>query len=48
MLQVHIQNKTSARLYERVDLDMSESVLKDVKINDGTREMYILTEQKVQ
>ncbi len=33
-------------MYERVDLDLSGSVLKDVKINDGAREMYILTEQK--
>ncbi|XP_071784063.1 plexin-B-like [Asterias amurensis] len=46
LLKVHIQSKTSARLYERVDLDITGSVLKDVKINDTTREMYILTEQK--
>ncbi|XP_071784057.1 plexin-B-like isoform X2 [Asterias amurensis] len=46
LLKVHIQSKTSARLYERVDLNITGSVLKDVKINDTTREMYILTEQK--
>ncbi|XP_071784047.1 plexin-A4-like isoform X2 [Asterias amurensis] len=46
LLKVHIQSKTSARLYERVDLDITGSVLKDVKMNDTTREMYILTEQK--
>ncbi|XP_071784052.1 plexin-A4-like isoform X2 [Asterias amurensis] len=46
LLKVHIQSKTTARLYERVDLDITGSVLKDVKINDATREMYILTEQK--
>ena len=47
VLQVHIQSNTSARLYERVDLDITGSVLKDVKINDTTRQMYILAEQKV-
>ncbi|XP_071784059.1 plexin-B-like [Asterias amurensis] len=46
LLKVHIQSNTSARLYERVDLEITGSVLKDVKINDTTREMYILTEQK--
>ncbi|XP_071784060.1 plexin-B-like isoform X1 [Asterias amurensis] len=46
LLKVHIQSNTSARLYERVDLDITGPVLKDVKINDATREVYILTEQK--
>ncbi|XP_022105398.1 plexin-B-like isoform X2 [Acanthaster planci] len=46
LLKVHIESNTTARLYERVPLDTSP-VLTDIKINDTTREMHVLTEQKL-
>ncbi|XP_022105028.1 plexin-B-like isoform X2 [Acanthaster planci] len=46
LLKVHIESNTTARLYERVPLGTSP-VLTDVKINDTTREIYVLTEQKL-
>ncbi|XP_022105400.1 plexin-B-like [Acanthaster planci] len=46
LLKVHVEDKTTARLYERVPLDTSP-VLTDVKINGTSREMHVLTEQKL-
>ncbi|XP_022105007.1 plexin-B1-like [Acanthaster planci] len=46
LLKVHIKSNATARMYERVPLDTSP-VLTDVKINDATREMHLLTEQKL-
>ncbi|XP_038061896.1 plexin-B-like [Patiria miniata] len=46
LLKVHIENSTAARLYERVSLDTSP-VLTDIKINDTSGMMHVLTEQKL-
>ncbi|XP_022111692.1 plexin-B1-like, partial [Acanthaster planci] len=46
LFKVHVENSTTARLYERVPLDTSP-VLTDIKINDTSREMHVLTEQKL-
>ncbi|XP_022111250.1 plexin-B-like isoform X2 [Acanthaster planci] len=46
LLKVHIENNTSARIYERVPVDTSP-VLTDMKLNDTTREIHVLTEQKL-
>ena len=44
--QVHIESMTIARVYERVALD-SSPVLSDVKMDEETGVMHVLTEQKV-
>ncbi|XP_038061900.1 plexin-B-like [Patiria miniata] len=46
LLKVQIESNTTGRLYERVSLDTSP-VLTDIKINDTTRVMHVLTEQKI-
>jgi uncharacterized CHY-type Zn-finger protein len=46
LLKVHLESTTAARLYERVPLD-SSPVLSDVKIDEDTGVMHVLTEQKL-
>ncbi|XP_038066372.1 plexin-B-like [Patiria miniata] len=46
LLKVHIESNTNGRLYERIGVDTSP-VLQDIKVNDTTRVLFLLTEQKL-
>ncbi|XP_038069355.1 plexin-B-like [Patiria miniata] len=46
LLKVHVESNTTSRLYERISVDTSP-VLPDVKVNDTTRILFLLTEQKL-
>ncbi|XP_038069507.1 plexin-B-like [Patiria miniata] len=46
LLKVHMESNTASRLYERISVDTSP-VLPDVKVNDTTRILFLLTEQKL-
>ncbi|XP_038069442.1 plexin-B-like [Patiria miniata] len=46
LLKVHMESNTTSRLYERISVDTSP-VLPDVKVNESTRVLFLLTEQKL-
>ncbi|XP_038069473.1 plexin-B1-like [Patiria miniata] len=46
LLKVHMESNTASRLYERISVDTSP-VLPDVKVNNTTRVLFLLTEQKL-
>ncbi|XP_038067021.1 plexin-B1-like [Patiria miniata] len=46
LLKVHIESNTNGRLYERISIDTSP-VLQDIKVDDETRLLFLLTEQKL-
>ncbi|XP_038069489.1 plexin-A4-like [Patiria miniata] len=46
LLKVHMESSTASRLYERIGVDTSP-VLQDVKVNESTRVLLLLTEQKL-
>ncbi|XP_038069418.1 plexin-A4-like [Patiria miniata] len=46
LLKVHVESYTTSRHYERISVDTS-LVLPDVKVNDATRVLFLLTEQKL-
>ncbi|XP_038066957.1 plexin-B1-like [Patiria miniata] len=46
LLKVHIESNTNGRLYERITIDTSP-VLQDIKVDDETRLLFLLTEQKL-
>ncbi|XP_038069424.1 plexin-B-like [Patiria miniata] len=46
LLKVHMESNTSSRLYERISVDTSP-VLPDIKVNESTRVLFLLTEQKL-
>ncbi|XP_038069358.1 plexin-B-like [Patiria miniata] len=46
LLKVHVESNTTSRLYERISVDTSP-ILPDVKVNDTTRVLFLLTEQKL-
>ncbi|XP_038069360.1 plexin-B-like [Patiria miniata] len=45
LLKVHMESNAASRLYERISIDTSP-VLQDVKVNESTRVLLLLTEQK--
>ncbi|XP_038069308.1 plexin-A4-like [Patiria miniata] len=45
LLKVHMESNAASRLYERISVDTSP-VLQDVKVNESTRVLLLLTEQK--
>ncbi|XP_038069370.1 plexin-B-like [Patiria miniata] len=46
LLKVHMESNTASRLYERISVDTSP-VLPDIKVNESTRVLFLLTEQKL-
>ncbi|XP_038069389.1 plexin-B-like [Patiria miniata] len=46
LLKVHMESNTASRLYERISVDTSP-VLPDVKVNDTTQVLFLLTERKL-
>ncbi|XP_038069345.1 plexin-B1-like [Patiria miniata] len=46
LLKVHVESYTTSRLYKRISVDTSP-VLPDVKVDDTTRVLFLLTEKKL-
>ncbi|XP_022100549.1 plexin-A2-like [Acanthaster planci] len=46
LLKVHLDNNVTGRVYERVAVD-SSPVLRDIKLDNQTDQLYLLTEQKL-